>query len=148
MATGFLWDERFAWFDAGNVQRGPFVSPLGAFNTRESKERIRELLVTTGTVDRLTPIAPRLMSEEELARLKARVLSGLVMQQESSRSRTSNIVLDWYYLGRARTLEEVEQIVNDLTCDKINDYLRRHPPAEYTVATIGPEPLEVPIAVS
>jgi acetoin utilization deacetylase AcuC-like enzyme len=66
MATGFLWDERFAWFDAGFVQRGPFFSPLGAFNTPESRARIRELLVATGTAERLTPIAPRLMAEEEL----------------------------------------------------------------------------------
>jgi acetoin utilization deacetylase AcuC-like enzyme len=69
MATGFIWDERFAWFDAGNVQRGPFFTPLGAFNTPESKERIRELLVATGMAERLTPIAPRLMAEEELLRL-------------------------------------------------------------------------------
>ena len=48
MSTGFIWDERFAWFDTGDVGRGPFFTPLGAFNTRESKERIRELLVATG----------------------------------------------------------------------------------------------------
>jgi acetoin utilization deacetylase AcuC-like enzyme len=69
MATGFVWDERFAWFDAGNVQRGPFFTPLVAFNTPESKERIRELLVATGMAAKLTPIAPRIMTEEELRRL-------------------------------------------------------------------------------
>lgn len=72
MTTGFIWDERFAWFDTGDVQRGPFFTPLGAFNTRESKERIRELLVATGMADRLSPIAPRLMTEDELSRLHTR----------------------------------------------------------------------------
>ena len=72
MTTGFIWDERFAWFDAGNVQRGPFYTPLHAFNTPESKERIRELLVATGMAERLTPIAPRLMTEEALLRIHSR----------------------------------------------------------------------------
>ena len=47
----------------------PSLPPLGAFNTRESKERIRELLVATGTADQLTPIAPRLMTEDDLCRV-------------------------------------------------------------------------------
>jgi acetoin utilization deacetylase AcuC-like enzyme len=69
MATGFIWDERFAWFNAGPIrQRVPFYSPMAAYDTRESKERIRELLVATGIVDRLVPISARLMSEEQLFR--------------------------------------------------------------------------------
>jgi acetoin utilization deacetylase AcuC-like enzyme len=72
MPTGFIWDERFAWFGTANVQRGPFFTPLGAFNTRESKERIRELLVATGVADQLAPIAPRVMTEEELFRNHSR----------------------------------------------------------------------------
>ena len=72
MSTGFIWDERFAWFDAGNVQRGPFFTPLHAFNTPESKERIRELLVATGMAERLTPLESRLMTEEALLRIHSR----------------------------------------------------------------------------
>jgi acetoin utilization deacetylase AcuC-like enzyme len=69
MATGFVWDERFAWFNAGhNRRRGPFYSPMAAYDTRESKERIRELLVASGLADRLVPIAPRLATDQELLR--------------------------------------------------------------------------------
>jgi acetoin utilization deacetylase AcuC-like enzyme len=68
MATGLVWDERFAWFYRGLVRRGPFFSPLEAFDTSESKERIRELLVASGLADELTSLAPRLMTEEELLR--------------------------------------------------------------------------------
>ena len=68
MATGLVWDERFAWFYRGLVGRGPFFSPLEAFDTSESKERIRELLVASGLADELVSLAPRLMTEEELLR--------------------------------------------------------------------------------
>jgi acetoin utilization deacetylase AcuC-like enzyme len=69
MTTGFVWDERFAWFNAGhNRRRGPFYSPMAAYDTRESKERIRELLVASGLADRLVPIAPRLATDQELLR--------------------------------------------------------------------------------
>jgi acetoin utilization deacetylase AcuC-like enzyme len=69
MATGFVWDERFAWFNAGpNRRGGPFYTPMAAYDTRESKERIRELLVASGIVESLIPLAPRLATEEELLR--------------------------------------------------------------------------------
>jgi len=73
MATGFIWDERFAWFDAGpNRRRGPFYSPMAAYDTPESKERIRELLVASGLVASLVPLSPRLATEEELFRYHTR----------------------------------------------------------------------------
>jgi hypothetical protein len=53
-----------------------------------------------------------------------------------------------YHLGRARTLDEVGSLVDALTRDSINAYLKQHPPRNFTVVTLGPSPLEVPIAVS
>ena len=50
------------------------------------------------------------------------------MQQESSSARSSSIARDWYHLGRVRTLDEVGQLVDALTCESINDYLAEHPP--------------------
>ena len=50
------------------------------------------------------------------------------MQQESSFSRSSSIAREWYHIGRARTLEELEQIIDGLTCESINDYLAENPP--------------------
>jgi len=80
----------------------------------------------------------------ELARLKARMKSALVMQQESSFARSSAIARDWYHLGRARTLEEIDRLVEELSCENINAYLREHPPGDFTVVTLGPEELEMP----
>ena len=84
----------------------------------------------------------------ELGRLTARIKSSLIMQQESTSARSSALARDWYHLGRARTLEEIGQIIDDLTSDSINDYLTKNPPDDFTVVTLGPEPLEVPVEVS
>jgi len=80
---------------------------------------------------------------EELNRLKTRVKSSLVMQQESSSARSGAVARDWYHLGRVRTLDEVGQLVDALTDTSINRYLAEHPPADFTIVTLGPEPLKV-----
>ena len=81
---------------------------------------------------------------DELQRLKARLKSSLIMQQESSASRSNSIAADWYYLQRVQTLEEVGQIVDNLTCESINGYLAQHPPTDFLVVTLGQRGLELP----
>jgi len=83
----------------------------------------------------------------ELDRLKARIKSALIMQQESSSARSSAIARDWYHLGRVRSLEEIGRLVDELTCDSINAYLAEHPPGNFTVVTLGPSELEMPVGV-
>ncbi len=80
----------------------------------------------------------------ELDRLKARIKSGLIMQQESTSARSGAIARDWYHLARVRPLDEVSEMVDKLTSDAINEYLKRQPPANFTFATLGPTPLELP----
>lgn len=84
------------------------------------------------------------IEEQELDRLKARIKSALVMQQESSSARSGAIVRDWYLLGRVRPMDEVCRIVDGLNARSINAYLAEHPPQDFTIVTVGPEPLEVP----
>ncbi len=84
----------------------------------------------------------------ELSRLKARIKSGLIMQQESTSSRSGSIAREWYHLGRVRTLDELGQLVDELTGPMINEYLEAHPPRDFTFATLGPSPLELPREVS
>lgn len=81
---------------------------------------------------------------EEIDRLKARVKTTLVMQQESSSSRSGSLARDWYHLGRARTMEELSGLVDALTRKGINNYLEAHPPRDFTILTLGPEPLKLP----
>lgn len=79
----------------------------------------------------------------ELERCQARAKSSLIMQQESSASRAGSIARDWFHLQRVKKLNEVRREIDSLTVEKILDYVRRHPPQNMTVLTVGPEPLRV-----
>lgn len=110
-----------------------------------SAERAQETLdVLLGELVRLA----KGVEPHELDRLKARIKSGLIMQQESSMSRSSSIARDWYLLDRVRTVDEIESAVDALSADSINAYLKQNPPRDFTVVTLGPKSLEVPGAVS
>ncbi len=109
-----------------------------------SAERAQETLdVTLGELQRLY----KGIEQQELDRLKARIKSALIMQQESSSSRSAAIARDWYYLGRVRTLDELSQKVDALTQQSINAYLEKNPPAGFTIVTLGPKALEVPVGI-
>ena len=82
--------------------------------------------------------------QDELDRLKARIKSMLIMQQESSRARSSQMAGSWYHLGRVQTLDEIGRIIDGLSCHSINSYLNAHPLKDFTIVTLGPQPLEVP----
>lgn len=83
------------------------------------------------------------IAEDELDRCKARAKSSLIMQQESTSARSSSIARDWYHLGRVRTLDEVHENIDALSTRTVLDYVHRHPPGDFTLLTIGPEPLEL-----
>lgn len=88
------------------------------------------------------------IQQTELDRLKARIKSSLIMQQESSAARSGAIARDWYHLGQARTLDEVSRLIDALSSETINAYLSENPPRDLLIVTLGPEPLEVPVGVS
>lgn len=103
-------------------------------------ERAQETLdVTLGELQRLR----KGIETGELDRLKARIKSSLIMQQESSSSRSGAIARDWYHLGRVRTLDEISAIVDGLSVGSINAYLAEHPPRDFIVVTLGQQPLKV-----
>lgn len=99
------------------------------------------------TLEELRKLAQGVRAEE-LDRLKARIKSGLIMQQESTSSRSGALAREWYHLGRARTLEEIGRLVDDLTAESINAYLAQQPAPQFTIVTLGPSPLEVSLEVS
>jgi predicted Zn-dependent peptidase len=83
--------------------------------------------------------------QDELDRLKAQIKSTLIMQQESSYARSAVIAADTYYLGRVRKIDEISAIIDGLTCDSINAYISQHPPADFTIVTLGAKELEAPL---
>ena len=104
-----------------------------------STERAQETLdVMVAEIKRLADG----IDETELKRLRARTKSALIMQQESSSARANALSGDWYHLGRVRTMEELNQLLDDLSCDSVNDYLKRNPPQDFAVVTLGERALE------
>jgi predicted Zn-dependent peptidase len=88
------------------------------------------------------------VTADELDRLKAKLKSSLIMQQESSPARSSTMAADWYHLGRVQTLDELRGILDGLTCESINAYLAAHPPRDFRVVTLGEHKLEMPLGIS
>jgi predicted Zn-dependent peptidase len=81
------------------------------------------------------------VTEKEVELLKIRAKSVLVMQQESTESRASGILHDWYHLGRIRSMNEIKEKINALDTQSINTFLANSPEPEFYIATLGPEPL-------
>ena len=81
---------------------------------------------------------------DELSRLKARIKSALIFQQESSPARAGSMAGDWHHLGRVKSLAEVSAIIDALSVESINGYLSKHPPADFTIVTLGSKELTLP----
>ena len=101
-------------------------------------ERAQETLdVTVAEILRL----PEGITEDELQRCKARAKSSLIMQQESTTSRSSSLARDMYHLGRIVTLDEINTRINALTTSQVRDFAIEYAPRAMVLVTIGPQEL-------
>lgn len=82
------------------------------------------------------------LTPEELHRCKARAKSSLIMQQESTMGRASSAARDWYHLGRVVSLDEVKRRIDELTVDRVRDFIMNNPPKSMVLVTLGPKPLD------
>lgn len=98
------------------------------------------------TLDTIRSIS-RGIDSGELSRLKSRARTSLVMEQESSVSRSSQLAYDWVTLGRTTTRQEVLSQIEQLTAENLIEHFSKYPPQRWTIVTIGPEPLEFHDAV-
>jgi predicted Zn-dependent peptidase len=76
-------------------------------------------------------------------RVQAGLKSSLIMQEESTSARAGTLASDWYYLGRVRSFDEIQSAINALTPQGIVQHLRRCPPRDFTIVTLGPKPLKL-----
>jgi predicted Zn-dependent peptidase len=121
---------------SGFKDRASVVCYAGTTN-----ERAQETLdVTLGELRRLADG----VEAEEVERVQAGLKSSLIMQEESTSSRAGTLASDWYYLGRVRSFEEIKSAVDALTPGRIVDHVRRYPPNDITLVTLGPRPLAAP----
>ena len=86
---------------------------------------------------------PEGIEAEEVERVQAGLKSSLIMQQESTSARALALASDWYNLGRVRGFDEIQSAVNALTPEGILAHVRRLPPADFTIVTLGPKALDV-----
>jgi predicted Zn-dependent peptidase len=106
-----------------------------------TNERAQETLdVTLGELKRLTEG----VTEEEVERVRAGLKSSIIMQEESTSARAGALASDWYYLGRVRPIEEIQEAVDALSPRSILDHIKKHPPGDFTIVTLGPKKLKSP----
>jgi predicted Zn-dependent peptidase len=105
-----------------------------------TNERAQETLdVTLGELKRLQDG----VEGEEVERVQAGLKSSLIMQEESTSARAGSLASDWYYLGRVRSFDEIQAAINSLTPEKLVNHLKRCPPRDFTVVTLGPKDLRI-----
>lgn len=84
------------------------------------------------------------ISSDELQRAQVGLKSSLIMQSESTASRSGGIASDFHLLGRVRPLEEIKQQLERLTVDSVGRFLREQPMDKFTIVTIGPKEIRIP----
>jgi predicted Zn-dependent peptidase len=80
---------------------------------------------------------------EEVARVQAGLKSSLIMRQESTGARASQMASDWYLLGRVRSVEEIQTAIDGLSPQSIVTHLKKCPPRDFTIVTLGPDRLKM-----
>jgi predicted Zn-dependent peptidase len=85
------------------------------------------------------------VTEEELARAKTGLLSSLIMQSEATRARAVFLARDQYLLGRVRTMAEIRSAVEEVRPSSIQRTLSQHQAKNFTITTLGPDPLQPPV---
>ncbi|HTV47542.1 MAG TPA: pitrilysin family protein [Phycisphaerae bacterium] len=81
---------------------------------------------------------------DELQRAKTGMKSRVIMNGESSAARAGAIAHDFYHYGRPRSLDELRQKIEEVSLEKLNEFLARRGSPAKTIVTIGPAPLKVP----
>jgi predicted Zn-dependent peptidase len=104
-------------------------------------ERAAETLAVT--LDELVRLQEG-VTQEEIERVQAGLKTSLIMRQESTSARAAALASDWYYLGRIRTLDEIQAAINALSPKSVVDHVRRFPPRDLTVVTLGPDEIHLP----
>ena len=83
------------------------------------------------------------VTQEEVDIVQAGLKSSVIMQGESTSARAGALASDWYYLGRIRPLEEIHAAIESLTPRRIVNHVRRYPPKDFTIVTLGPKKLKL-----
>lgn len=87
------------------------------------------------------------IAADELDRVKAGAKSAIIKKQESSAMRAATLATDWFVKNKIITIDEMIDIVDNINAPGISEYLKANPPTDYSLVTLGNQPLEVPDAL-
>lgn len=107
-----------------------------------SADRAQETLDVT--LDEIARLARDGVEGEELETMRAGLKSSLIMQQESSMSRSGSLASDWFHLGRVRSLDEISAALDALTPEAVSSYAAGLDLNAMTILTLGPNALKFP----
>lgn len=82
------------------------------------------------------------ISDSEMHRAKIGLKSSLIMQCESSATRAAGIAADYAHLSRVRTMQEIRDGIEAVSVRSVLAFLNENPFEDFTVATIGPKPIQ------
>ncbi len=82
------------------------------------------------------------ISQDEVQRAKVGLKSSLIMNSESTCSRAGGIGVDYYMLGRVRSLDEIKNKIEQTSVDSVLAFLRNKKFEDFTVVTIGPKKVQ------
>ncbi|MEP3482200.1 MAG: pitrilysin family protein [Fuerstiella sp.] len=130
-------------------KRGLCYAINASINTQKEHARVFGYAGTTNeraqeTLDVMVAEIGRLAQDitiEELDRCKARAKSGLIMQQESTMSRSGSLARDMLFMDRVVELEEVKSKIDSLTVQQVTEFAIEYAPKSMALVTIGPEAL-------
>ena len=78
------------------------------------------------------------ITDDEMQRAQIGLKTSLIMQCESTSSRSGGLAGDYFLLDRVRSLEEIRDKIETLSVDDVVKTLQQNPFENYTVVTIGP----------
>jgi predicted Zn-dependent peptidase len=96
------------------------------------------------TLDEIRRLGRDGIEADELQTMRAGLKSSLIMQQESSMSRSGSLASDWFYLGRVRSLDEISSALDALTPESVAAYAAGEDLGAMTILTLGPAALVFP----
>ena len=79
------------------------------------------------------------VTQEELDRARVEMKAALIMHSESSSSRASALVNDWWNLGRLRSLQEIRNGIEAVSDTDIRRHFSEFPVSPVTLVTLGPK---------
>jgi predicted Zn-dependent peptidase len=131
-------------------KRGLCYAISASINTQKEQARVFGYAGTTNeraqeTLDVMVAEIRRLhegITDDELQRCKARAKSTLIMQQESTMSRSGSLARDTLHLGRVLDLQEIRSRIDSLTVDQVRDFALEYAPDSMALVTIGPDALD------